>query len=93
MLGEAFLVVIWAVIDVQGFFWPVLPIAGWGISVVMSAWDVYLAAADRRSRHPARDHAQGQAGHANAVGPAAAVFQYGETRHRTGPVPTAPPER
>ena len=40
-LVNTFLVVIWAVIDVHGFFWPVFPIVGWGIGVVMNAWDVY----------------------------------------------------
>ena len=25
----------------NGFFWPVFPIVGWGIGVVMNAWDVY----------------------------------------------------
>jgi 2TM domain len=24
-----------------GFFWPIFPIAFWGIGVVMNAWDVY----------------------------------------------------
>jgi hypothetical protein len=41
VLVNAFLVVIWAVTDVHGFFWPVFPIVGWGIGVVMNAWDVY----------------------------------------------------
>ena len=41
VLVNAFIVVIWAVTDVHGFFWPVFPIAGWGIGVVMNAWDVY----------------------------------------------------
>ena len=27
--------------DPHGFFWPVFPIAGWGIGVIMNAWDVY----------------------------------------------------
>jgi len=40
-LVNAFLVVIWAVTDLHGFFWPVFPIAGWGIFVVMNAWDVF----------------------------------------------------
>ena len=40
-LVNTFLVVIWAVSDVHGFFWPVFPIVGWGIGVVMNAWDVY----------------------------------------------------
>ena len=41
LLVNAFLVVIWAVTDIHGFFWPVFPIGGWGIGVVMNAWDVY----------------------------------------------------
>lgn len=45
VLFNAFLVVIWAVIGVHVFFWPIFPIAGWGIGLVMNAWDVYW-------RHP-----------------------------------------
>ena len=41
VLVNAFLVVIWAVTDFHGFFWPIFPIGGWGIAVVMNAWDVY----------------------------------------------------
>ena len=44
-LVNAFLVVIWAVTGVHGFFWPIFHIAIWGIGVVMNAWDVYW-------RHP-----------------------------------------
>jgi len=33
--------VIWAVIGAHGFFWPVFLIVGWGIGVVMNAWDVF----------------------------------------------------
>ena len=40
VLVNAFLVVIWAITS-HGFFWPVFPIVGWGIGVVMNAWDVY----------------------------------------------------
>jgi hypothetical protein len=41
-LVNGFLVVIWAVTtDAHGFFWPVFPIVGWGIGVVLNAWDVY----------------------------------------------------
>ena len=40
-LFNAFLVVIWAITMLHGFFWPVFPIAGWGIFVVMNAWDVF----------------------------------------------------
>jgi len=41
VLVNAFLVVIWAVTDAHGFFWPVFPIGGWGIAVLMNAWNVY----------------------------------------------------
>jgi len=34
-------VVIWAITDLHGFFWPVFPIAGWGIIVVLNGWDVF----------------------------------------------------
>jgi hypothetical protein len=40
-LVNGFFVVIWALVDVHGFFWPVFPIVGWGIGVVLNAWDVY----------------------------------------------------
>ena len=39
-LVNGFLVVIWAVTS-AGFFWPVFPIVGWGIGVVLNAWDVW----------------------------------------------------
>jgi 2TM domain len=41
VLVNTFFVVIWAIITPHAFFWPVFPIAGWGIGVVMNAWDVY----------------------------------------------------
>jgi hypothetical protein len=41
VLVNTFIVVIWAVTGAHGFFWPVFPIVGWGIGVVMNAWDVY----------------------------------------------------
>jgi hypothetical protein len=41
VLVNTFIVVIWAVTGDGGFFWPVFPIVGWGIGVVMNAWDVY----------------------------------------------------
>jgi uncharacterized membrane protein len=41
VLVNTLIVVIWAVTGANGFFWPVFPIAGWGIGVVMNAWDVY----------------------------------------------------
>lgn len=41
-LVNAFLVVIWAVTSSGGFFWPIFLIVGWGIGVIMNAWDVYF---------------------------------------------------
>jgi hypothetical protein len=41
VLVNTFLVVIWALTDIRGFFWPAFPLVGWGIGVVMNAWDVY----------------------------------------------------
>ena len=43
LMVNAFLVVIWAVTSPDGFFWPIFPIVGWGIGVVMNAWDVSFA--------------------------------------------------
>jgi hypothetical protein len=40
-LVNTFIVVIWAVTNDHGFFWPIFPIVGWGIGVVMNAWDVF----------------------------------------------------
>jgi 2TM domain len=41
-LVNTFLVVIWVLTDGHGFFWPIFPIVGWGIGVVMNAWDVFF---------------------------------------------------
>jgi hypothetical protein len=41
VLVNAFLVAIWAMTGPHGFFWPVFIIGGWGIGVMMNAWDVY----------------------------------------------------
>lgn len=43
VLVNGFLVVVWSMTSPGGFFWPIFPIVGWGIGVVMNAWDVYLA--------------------------------------------------
>ncbi len=40
VLVNAFVVTIWAMTS-SGFFWPIFPIVGWGIGVVMNAWDVW----------------------------------------------------
>ena len=41
ILVNSFIVVIWAITNSGGFFWPVFPIVGWGIGLVMNAWDVW----------------------------------------------------
>jgi hypothetical protein len=41
LLVNTFIVLIWFMSGSNGFFWPVFPIVGWGIGVVMNAWDVY----------------------------------------------------
>jgi len=61
LMANTFFVVIWLVtIAPDGFFWPVFPLVGWGIGVVMNAWDVYrpeefsedeIAAEMRRLEH------------------------------------------
>jgi hypothetical protein len=40
VLVNAFLVVIWAVTS-SGYFWPIFPIAGWGIGLALHGWDTY----------------------------------------------------
>lgn len=40
VLVNGFFAAIWAVSG-HGFFWPVFILAGWGIGLVMNAWDTY----------------------------------------------------
>jgi len=40
VLVNALLVVIWAVTG-AGFFWPIFPIAGWGIGLASHAWSIH----------------------------------------------------
>ena len=40
-LFNAGVIVIWALTDASGFFWPVFLIVFWGIGLVMNAYDVY----------------------------------------------------
>ena len=37
VLVNSFIVVIWAITNSGGFFWPVFPIVGWGNGLVMNA--------------------------------------------------------
>lgn len=59
-LVNGFVVVIWAMTDLHGFFWPIFPILGWGIGIVLNAWDVYRREgfSDRQIRREER-HLQG----------------------------------
>ena len=40
LVVNGFLIGIW-VFTGAGFFWPVFPLFGWGIGLVLNAWDVY----------------------------------------------------
>ncbi len=63
-LVNAFLVIIWAITS-HGFFWPVFPIVGWGIAVVMNAWDVYWrpAITEEDVQHEIRRQQEHEHGH------------------------------
>jgi 2TM domain len=41
LLANTFIVVIWLMTSSAGFFWPIFPMAGWGIGLAMNAWDVW----------------------------------------------------
>jgi fatty acid desaturase len=38
---NAFLVLTWAITS-AGYFWPAWVLAGWGIGLIMHAWDVFI---------------------------------------------------
>lgn len=50
VMANALLVVVWA-LNAPTFFWPVFPLAGWGIGVVAHAFDAY-------NREPSEDRIQ-----------------------------------
>jgi len=41
VLVNAVVITIWATVGDGGFFWPMFLILGWGIGLVMNAWDVF----------------------------------------------------
>lgn len=41
VLVNGFLVIVWVATGAEGTFWPIFPMVGWGIGVIMNAWDVY----------------------------------------------------
>jgi hypothetical protein len=40
-LVNSFLIAIWALTSHGAFFWPAIPMLGWGIGLFANAWDVY----------------------------------------------------
>ena len=42
VLVNSCLVMIWAITTAGGFFWPVFPMAFWGVGLVMHTWDVFF---------------------------------------------------
>jgi hypothetical protein len=40
LTGNGSLVAVWAMTG-SPFFWPIFPIAGWGIGVMANAWEAY----------------------------------------------------
>jgi hypothetical protein len=38
---NAFLVVVWGVANSGGNFWPIWPIGGWGIGLLIHAWETF----------------------------------------------------
>jgi hypothetical protein len=42
------LVGIWLAITPHVFFWPVIPMLGWGIGVAFNVWDVYAPQPDEK---------------------------------------------
>jgi uncharacterized membrane protein len=41
VMVNALVVAVWFMTGQGGFFWPIFLIAGWGIGVVMHAWDAF----------------------------------------------------
>jgi hypothetical protein len=47
------LAVVWLATTSGGFYWPAIPLLGWGIGVVFNVWDVYSPQPDEK--HIARE--------------------------------------
>jgi 2TM domain len=53
LMVNLFLNAIWLLGDFGGFYWPVIPLFGWGIGLVFHIWDVFwpaLASEERIDR-------------------------------------------
>ena len=61
-LVNSCIVLIWFMTGRNGFFWPIFPMAGWGIAVALNAWDVWRgdeftpAAVERQMRRLQNGH-------------------------------------
>ncbi len=41
LMVNLFLNAVWMLTDFGGFYWPVIPMFGWGIGLAFHIWDVY----------------------------------------------------
>jgi hypothetical protein len=41
VIVDLLLVVIWAITSPGGYFWPIWPIAGWGVGIGIHAWNTF----------------------------------------------------
>lgn len=41
LVVNSFLVVVWQVSNGDGYFWPIWSIAGWGIGLLIHAWETF----------------------------------------------------
>jgi hypothetical protein len=44
------LTAIWLLTNPGGFYWPIIPLFGWGIGIAFHIWDVYAPAAPPEDR-------------------------------------------
>ena len=40
VMVNGFLIVVWAIASPDAIFWPIFPMVGWGVGLVMHAWEV-----------------------------------------------------
>jgi hypothetical protein len=49
ILVNGMVIAIWALTG-SGFFWPLFPLLGWGVGVLLNAWDVYFTHAPKEEQ-------------------------------------------